>query len=165
MEIAPLTIIMTLAADPPLLILVFFGIVILPSKYKTAVPVPEKDITLSSANPQSVYSKLPPVNEVELKLPVGFNTGKGVTNEKVGIGLQELLLHEFPLEITVPPLAEREWELENTSEHCVASTLNSPEIKNKNAVKLRNSIGKDPSDQDKYLQYTILLRLSINVHN
>jgi hypothetical protein len=110
------------------------------------VPEPEKYIVLFSANPQYVYSKLPSINEVELKLPDGVNVGNGVTNEKVCIGLQEPLLQEFPLEIAVPPLAERECELENTAEHWVASTLKITAINNKNAVKLRNSIGKYPRD-------------------
>jgi len=132
---------MTFAAEPPLLMLVFFGIVILPSKYKTAVPEPENDITLSFANPQSVYLKLPSTKSLRLKLPEEDNVGNVTDVEEVEVGLHESPLQRFPLEMAVAPLAERKFELEKTSEHCAASTLKTPKINNKSAVRQRNSIG------------------------
>jgi len=88
--------IITLAAEPPLLIVVFLGILMLPSKYKTAVPEPENVIVLSFANPQSVYSKVPSTSVVEVKLPEGSKVGNGLITVKVDTGVHELLLHEFP---------------------------------------------------------------------
>jgi hypothetical protein len=128
----------------------------LPSKYNTAVPVPENDITLSLGSPQLVYSKCPSVNEVAVKLPDGDNAGKGVTNEKVGIELHDPPLHEFPLEIDVPPLAESECELEKMSVHCVACAQKIPAINIKNALKLRKSINYFPKKKEVIAIYYIV---------